>query len=773
MKIVFCIPSTTKNRDDNNKSLEIITSLSKIRNYKNKPDIYIGYDIDDPIYIQKEKRDNIYPELNIKWYSQNVDQGNVVKIWNNLTEQAVKDGYEYIMLIGDDIIYPDNEDWINIFCESLNKNNMYGISSGDSGNSYLPMTQFMITYKHYELFNYAFNPQLKNWYCDNYLGELYPNEYINYFEDIKLWNSGGKPRYTPENHKLLYKKLLIQDKPKFNKILYHSNNIKNKKICEDFIIDWVERNNGLCITRNIINFNNKDDYKENKYICITGYDNIINILFTKLINIITKPFVLIIVETDNFNLTETILNNSLLKHIYCWNKPFNHEKITSIPIGLNYSRQYDSIENFLLKKQEIINKKLLCINFSPETNKNREYLLEKAKNEWYNFCDICENIQSSKKYIKKSCIEGKIYINVTNPLYYDLINKYKFIISPSGAGQDCHRTWEALYLDTIPIVLSSSINELYKNLPILVIDKWNDINQDFLNKKYLEIKNNKKKGLYDMNKLYMKYWLNKIENNIIDNENYKINPIHFITYGDSKFQKSKNRLLKEAEEFNIFQTVKGYGPQDLSGDFINKYKNIFKNSRGGGYWIWRPYILRKAINNINDGEYLIYLDAGCTLNKYGKNRFYQYIDKLENSKNNYGILSFQMTNDNFINDLQKEKWWTTSQIFDIFNIKPVSEIGESGQYLGGVLIMKKNKHLLEYLNKYEDIIYNNELLITDIYNHKKQHDEFKSNRHEQSISSILRKINGSEIIYGDETYITPFGSYESLKYPFWATRIRE
>ena len=32
-----------------------------------------------------------------------------------------------------------------------------------------------------------------------------------------------------------------------------------------------------------------------------------------------------------------------------------------------------------------------------------------------------------------------------------------------------------------------------------------------------------------MNKLYMKYWLNKIENNIIDNENYKIKPIHFIT----------------------------------------------------------------------------------------------------------------------------------------------------------------------------------------------------------------------------------------------------
>ena len=60
--------------------------------------------------------------------------------------------------------------------------------------------------------------------------------------------------------------------------------------------------------------------------------------------------------------------------------------------------------------------------------------------------------------------------------------------------------------------------------------------------------------------------------------------------------------------------MKGYGPEDLSEDFIEKYKDIFKHSRGGGYWIWRPYILRSAINDINDGEYLVYLDAGCTIN---------------------------------------------------------------------------------------------------------------------------------------------------------------
>ena len=308
------------------------------------------------------------------------------------------------------------------------------------------------------------------------------------------------------------------------------------------------------------------------------------------------------------------------------------------------------------------------------------------------------------------------------------------------------------------------------------MDKGRDKTEDFLNKKYIEITEKKEQGLYNMDKLYMKYWIDKIENDNIDTENINLNNkyiIHFITYGDSKFKKSKQRLLNEAKEFNAFKTIKGYGPQDLSEDFIEKYKDIFKHSRGGGYWIWRPYILRSAINDINDGEYLVYLDAGCTINKRGKKRFYEYIDKLESSLNNYGILSFQMTNTNGKGEIQKEKWWTTNQIFEHFDIKPDSDIGESGQYLGGILILKKNKHLLEYLDKYEKCIYNNSSLITDIYNDKNQHEGFKENRHEQSITSVLRKMHGSEVIEGDESWIVPFGGQESFKYPFWATRMRD
>ena len=46
--------------------------------------------------------------------------------------------------------------------------------------------------------------------------------------------------------------------------------------------------------------------------------------------------------------------------------------------------------------------------------------------------------------------------------------KYKFILSPPGAGFDCHRTWEALYLGAIPIVKTSSLDPLYKDLPVVI-----------------------------------------------------------------------------------------------------------------------------------------------------------------------------------------------------------------------------------------------------------------------------------------------------------------
>lgn len=51
-----------------------------------------------------------------------------------------------------------------------------------------------------------------------------------------------------------------------------------------------------------------------------------------------------------------------------------------------------------------------------------------------------------------------------------------FVLSPPGNGIDCHRTWEAVYFGSIPVIKKGMLAEsLYDDLPILAIDEWDEI----------------------------------------------------------------------------------------------------------------------------------------------------------------------------------------------------------------------------------------------------------------------------------------------------------
>ena len=125
-------------------------------------------------------------------------------------------------------------------------------------------------------------------------------------------------------------------------------------------------------------------------------------------------------------------------------------------------------------------------------------------------------------------------------------------------------------------------------------------------------------------------------------------------------------------------------------------------------------------------------------------------------------ISFQM--------VHLEKNWSIKEIFNHFNIDPNGEIANTGQVLSGIIIIKKNSTSIKLLDLWNETLYNNPLLFTDIYN-KIQNEYFNDNRHDQSVFSIIQKMYNT-ILLNDETYFTPFGNEESLKYPFWATRYK-
>ena len=787
MKIALIIPSTSKGRDWKtfNETYLIkhtiktfLYTYDKEHNYT----FYIGIDRNDPIYDNDEvkvkisKFISVLKNIDLKFvYMDNVKKGHLTVMWNILFDKAIEDNNDYFFQCGDDIEF-QTKGWINDCISVLKSTNGLGLV-GPINNNPRILTQSFVSKKHKDLFGYYFPPDIINWFCDNWINEVYKG--INHFYPLQnhfCSNVGGNPRYDINNDPNVnvdFQKKMQKTNRLCGEIVKRDldriRSVKNHNlICEDFFTKYYSSKDNLVITRkeiNIDNFRNFD--KENPVVVLTGYKHIIEQFFNNIIIHFKYPVRLIIIDSDVVFLTNEFLNNYNLLCCFTWNKPFEHDKLFCLPIGLNFDRQHDIMSNFLNNQNnEIVNnKQLLAINHSPNTNSIRGKLAEKANNEWNDFCDVLEYIAPIKSYIAPSKIEGRIKIDVSNPECYNVMKKYHFILSPAGAGEDTHRTWEAIYTGCIPIVKSSQLNELYKELPIVVVDDWNLINKEFLLEQLNIINNKKQNNEYKMNKMQFNFWINKINN--IENKP----KIHFITYANNVFETAKKRLISEAVNFNVFSTVKGLGPEDIPQEYMEKYGEILNMKRGGGYWIWKHIIFKETFKRINDGEYLVYLDAGCCLNKHGKNRFFEYIKLLENS--DYGIVNFQQSGKDNIGGLCMEKEWTIKEIFETVDVDIESEHANSGQYLGGILIFKKNEHSKKYLEYVSNIISNNSKLVTDEYNKNgRQITEFKDNRHDQSITSLVCKKMGSIVIDKDESFVTPFGSQKSLEYPFWATRSR-
>jgi len=66
------------------------------------------------------------------------------------------------------------------------------------------------------------------------------------------------------------------------------------------------------------------------------------------------------------------------------------------------------------------------------------------------------------------------------PSYLRNVMHAKYVVSPRGNGLDCHRTWEALYLGAIPIVQASAMDPIFEELPVLIVNAWEDISESML-----------------------------------------------------------------------------------------------------------------------------------------------------------------------------------------------------------------------------------------------------------------------------------------------------
>ena len=84
----------------------------------------------------------------------------------------------------------------------------------------------------------------------------------------------------------------------------------------------------------------------------------------------------------------------------------------------------------------------------------------------------------------------------------------------------------------------------------------------------------------------------------------------YITYGDNCCAASKQRACAHALKDGKCDECRAFDRSVMDAEFQARHERILSTPRGAGLWLWKPYIINKTLNELRDGEYLIYADAG-------------------------------------------------------------------------------------------------------------------------------------------------------------------
>ena len=203
--------------------------------------------------------------------------------------------------------------------------------------------------------------------------------------------------------------------------------------------------------------------------------------------------------THNGDLTITPAHLRYLdaKIIYWFSQNVNvkHTKILPIPIGL---------ENFSYYNHGIP-KLFSDISYTPPEQKKPRIL------HGFSTSTNPKIREKAKKVLSQLKTSDEIGSRLISPDYMRVLETYMFVASPPGNGLDSHRTWEALYVKTIPIVLRSVAMEYFAQhgLPIYIIDNWSDLktlSESDLRDIYMT-----KVKLFQSPALWFDFWKNKIK----------------------------------------------------------------------------------------------------------------------------------------------------------------------------------------------------------------------------------------------------------------------
>ena len=209
--------------------------------------------------------------------------------------------------------------------------------------------------------------------------------------------------------------------------------------------------------------------------------------------------------------------------------------------------------------------------------------------------------------------------------------------------------------------------------------------------------------------------------------------VRFITFGShANYIEAGQRLCNQAVSLKLFNHIELYTFENLKSDpeFYNKHLDfVLKNKRGAGYWLWKPYLIHKNLQDMKNGDILLFLDCGCELDVSNRMKIVEMFHLV----NKYKLIT---------TSTQIEVIWNKMDLLVELQMLQNEHLMTRQKQSGASawLVCDETRKLAK--DWYDIACSNNYHFIDDTPSILPNVDGFKEHRHDQSIFSLLIKKYG-------------------------------
>lgn len=243
------------------------------------------------------------------------------------------------------------------------------------------------------------------------------------------------------------------------------------------------------------------------YVCTDALEDFV----VRMLPNLQIPFVLVSGDSDR-SVNEELISSEHISELlqspylirwFAQNLLTLRPKLHHLPIGLDYHTVWERPGFFECEKMAPLAQEKQLLNTlacSPDLS-NRKLLA---------YCNWGSTVDRGDR---KECIERVdldiVYVETERlPRHttWRRQSEFVFVLSPSGAGQDCHRTWEAIMTGSVPIVKKSALDPVFEQLPVAIVDDWAQVTRDWLEStlaKFLNV-------AFDYSPMFLGFWQKKI-----------------------------------------------------------------------------------------------------------------------------------------------------------------------------------------------------------------------------------------------------------------------